>query len=645
MKIKTLTLTDFRAFPGPAPQAFNLDGKNLLVYGENGAGKSSVFHALKSFFSHKPLKPLADFRNVFSKIADDAVRVAVDFDDSVAAAEWKITTGAFSNAFQSSAFQTTQEHHPIHTGGMTDQRVAMAALRQSSLDYRALLDTNYKHGDDKINLFEIAVEQLLHDYEYTVPGGTFKKIGELWSELESLRSGIGSNITNTRTDVTNACNIFNAALNEALARILTAVNQLLSEFGHTDLDVTSFAFSGLTPKPDRLKKDRGYNGCFVTPKITFRGHQPDKPQHFLNEARLSALGLSIYLAGRLVSVPNAPSPWLKLMVLDDVLIGLDHSNRLPVLEALKNHFSDWQIVLLTHDRGWFEMARLHLEHTGKWESIEIFEGDKKATAPFPIVRSLGSNATESYLNHARFLLNPPHNFVEAAANYARQAFESAAKEFCDFHSVPVSYQIDTRHIDTEMLLNAIESWLENKGHCEAFAPIIDRVKMFRKIVLNPYSHALAPNIPRAEVEGAISLIETLHSNLKLIPKIENPLQPVVTIVQTPVPTADQLHQALAHLRVAVSEALRKFCVRSRINMPYSTEPVHQWKLWTAAKNHQDLKSVPMKAKVDAMEVERAWLIGTPSADKVVAITKDDMQRLLQVVDPEGKGAVFWEYTP
>lgn len=51
MKIKTLSLTDFRAFPGPAPARFALDGKNLLVYGENGSGKSSLFHALRGFFS------------------------------------------------------------------------------------------------------------------------------------------------------------------------------------------------------------------------------------------------------------------------------------------------------------------------------------------------------------------------------------------------------------------------------------------------------------------------------------------------------------------------------------------------------------------------------------------------------------------
>ena len=37
LRIKRLTLTDFRAFPGPAPTTFELDGKNLLVYGETVA--------------------------------------------------------------------------------------------------------------------------------------------------------------------------------------------------------------------------------------------------------------------------------------------------------------------------------------------------------------------------------------------------------------------------------------------------------------------------------------------------------------------------------------------------------------------------------------------------------------------------------
>ena len=60
MKIKTLSLTDFRAFPGPAPAIFELDSKNLLVYGENGSGKSTLFHALRGLFSYDKPPNLLD---------------------------------------------------------------------------------------------------------------------------------------------------------------------------------------------------------------------------------------------------------------------------------------------------------------------------------------------------------------------------------------------------------------------------------------------------------------------------------------------------------------------------------------------------------------------------------------------------------
>lgn len=38
-------------------------------------------------------------------------------------------------------------------------------------------------------------------------------------------------------------------------------------------------------------------------------------------------------------------------MLDDVLIGLDMSDRMPVLDILRQRFADWRIILLTHDKG------------------------------------------------------------------------------------------------------------------------------------------------------------------------------------------------------------------------------------------------------------------------------------------------------
>ncbi|MCC5612828.1 AAA family ATPase, partial [Nostoc sp. CHAB 5834] len=47
MKIKTLAIQNFKAF-GPE-QRFDFDSENVLIYGNNGSGKSSVYYALYTF--------------------------------------------------------------------------------------------------------------------------------------------------------------------------------------------------------------------------------------------------------------------------------------------------------------------------------------------------------------------------------------------------------------------------------------------------------------------------------------------------------------------------------------------------------------------------------------------------------------------
>ena len=51
MKIKNIDIKNYKAFYSPkGSHQINVDGKNLFVYGENGAGKSSFYYALKDFF-------------------------------------------------------------------------------------------------------------------------------------------------------------------------------------------------------------------------------------------------------------------------------------------------------------------------------------------------------------------------------------------------------------------------------------------------------------------------------------------------------------------------------------------------------------------------------------------------------------------
>src|SRR5207247_574651 len=109
---------------------------------------------------------------------------------------------------------------------------------------------------------------------------------------------------------------------------------------------------------------------------------------------------------------------LRLLVLDDVLIGLDISNRLPLLEVLRVEFPNHQILLLTHDELWFKTAREHTEAWGTWQSAQLYaELTGAMDPPIPRVRDLTDD-----LDVAQRHLNVSD--LRSAAVYIRSSFEN-----------------------------------------------------------------------------------------------------------------------------------------------------------------------------------------------------------------------------
>jgi len=498
LRIKRLTLTDFRAFPGPAPAHFDLDGKNLLVYGENGAGKSSIFHALAGFFSLKPPRPLREHKNVFSGMAGPDCRVSIEFVGDTTPVEWSNSQHPCKMNLQA---PVSNWHQYFFAG--SDPRVSDAALRRACLDYRSLLDTNYKQGAGPINLFDTAVEHLLRDYPVTVSGGSTTTIGELWSKVQSSKPSQHTSAAITR--VNQACVEFNTAFRGAFPVLIPLINKLMQMLGWRDVELKGFNTPGLTYNNARLKQNRAIDGQQLIPELSFRNHPLQTPQLFLNEARLSALGLAIYLAGRLACTPTATATALKLLVLDDVLIGLDHSNRLPVLEVLNAEFADWQVVLLTHDRNWFDLARSHLPELD-WKCVEVYEGDGAATAPIPIVRPTQNRPARALLDKARELVQTP--YMEAAANYARQAFELGVRAASEVKKIEMRYSVDPKAHQSQDFLDKLKQWPGSAAVSKADWDVaLARLETLKNVVMNPYSHPSAPNIPKQEVEQAIDAVE------------------------------------------------------------------------------------------------------------------------------------------
>ncbi|MDO9480235.1 MAG: AAA family ATPase [Hydrogenophaga sp.] len=531
LRIQRVTLTDFRAFPGPTPVTFDLDGKNLLVYGENGAGKSSLFHALRDFFAldspGSMAKRLAAQKNLFS-----------DADANTCAVE--VTIAGMQDEelpFFTDVARWFHRQHPVTSTRLlsedgrstglhktVNQMARDAARRSAFLDYKSLLDTNYKHGAEEVNLFDLAVSALLADFRVTVSGGKESTISELWLAIKRAEADalLGTRSTKKEQKVRDACVAFNVAFRSALERLLPSANDILRALGWSNVELTGLNSPGVTYQTAHLRRARKLDGLSLRPDIRFRGKPLDRPQLFLNEARLSGLALALYLGGRLACVPSGETQALKLLVLDDVLVGLDHSNRLPVLDVLASAFADWQVVLLTHDRNWFELTKQWIAREHSWTCYEVFEGDPAATAPIPILRKSASHPAPALAQKAKDLLAA--GYLEGAANYIRQAFESAIRGACEAKGIKVPYKQPPRHQSSEPLLQALMQWNGSKGHPkpEGWTELLKRLEAMRKIVMNPYSHPSAPNIPKQEIQRAIDAVEEFLTLAKKNPAKSGP---------------------------------------------------------------------------------------------------------------------------
>ncbi len=79
------------------------------------------------------------------------------------------------------------------------------------------------------------------------------------------------------------------------------------------------------------------------------------PRAYYSDAHLDTLGISIFLALR--RWYRKQHSEFDLMVLDDVLTSVDTGHSVRMSEVLLEEFRDYQILLTTHDRIWFDYLR------------------------------------------------------------------------------------------------------------------------------------------------------------------------------------------------------------------------------------------------------------------------------------------------
>jgi hypothetical protein len=615
MRIAKIEINDFRAFPGPTPYCFDLQGgKNLLVFGENGSGKSSLFRALVEFFNRGPKADNFGWhRNIFSSGPDKSSLdgyISVNFDDGMSIG-WKCLGN--------------RPHQDASLSREKQSFLVDATRRKAFLNYRSLLRTNFGDTANSERLFELTVSVILANVPVTLPGGTETTIGALWQNVLSRKPTRHTNLQ-LRT-VERAVNEFNTGLRSVLPDVERKAAEILAQFTgggiSLKLDLPGVRYNGA-----KLSRERAFVDRILEARIEFCGHLIPEWSDFLNEARLSALAMALYLAGTLLGNPDPPPgspPPFRLMVLDDVLIGLDLSHRLPLLEVIEKYFSEFQVFLFTYDRVWFELAQLKFAESEKWITCEMFSrpmevGGQVFEAPTLRPRDSGK-LQEYYLLLAQNALD--NGFEKPAAFYTRAAFEVILKRYCDKYKVQVAYDLDGRHLNSDHFLDAIERRLIWNGSLPKTLFTIQRVKMFRQGVLNPLSHFHPVTVSRVEVQLAITTIKSLQfheAKTDFAKETER-------ILRTPCATAEQVCDAACWLSATFETGVREFLLvqKGHVVFRYDWVKMSLSELWeSATKRMNEINPTVAASLISVIEKHRRVFLAEWKFSEVSALTKHDL---------------------
>ncbi len=476
-RIKKIEVNHFKGLYGEHAIDLTNSGKNLMLYGENGSGKSSIAKAIKLFFqsSVKEIN-VVDFENVFVQTADRNTGFI------------RITIGDKGNTRSNLPYVLDSTNNR-----QTEAFISKANKIKGFLDYKSLLKTHYLETE-KVNVFKLLVENLLTDF---VNSRTTNTIETDW---EKLKRDIRDKRTTEYAALKASGGLleqFNEGLTELLREVETKANELIDYFNYNVK--IKLHFNNVT-----IGRTKGFANENIELIVDFFD-QEDLPEHhhFLNEARLTAISIAIYLGAVLSNIQDG----YKFLVLDDVFIGLDTSNRLPFLKILEEKFEDSQIFMTTYDKSWYELVKS--ENKPNWEYAELYikeEHQKGYEIPILHNKTNFIERAEHYLNNVGDL--------KASASYVRSEFERLVKNFCHKEGIAVKFCKNQSKISGEDFWSACKDKTKRDGTRYISEALRDNVETQRTLVMNPFVHYdLNKPTFRAELVTTIDLVKQLKTAL------------------------------------------------------------------------------------------------------------------------------------
>lgn len=518
--ISKITIDGFKAFPDNFP--LELEGKNLLMYGENGSGKSSIYYAL-----HSLLQSQCKDKN--DKYFDP------NHAESIVNQHTKKPNAKVEVQFAGSGVTYSISHAGYHESVVQP----ISPLRDLNgqcvfINHKFLFNVFSFRNSQYIDLFPVFIKDILpftltqdkSEYISNIYDGVIKeikrhgrsnkiedsyqaRIDKFNSETKYVIEQINTNAVKTATIIYNE--FFRNAEDRQLKITLGYDNNRdkVPQANKSYWLRCGYRYLYVEKAGVRQEKSVSSSMEILQPAITLKVEELqddgvsyrviEKPQTYFNEAKLTAIALSIRFA--LLDTVTAANG--RFLALDDMLISLDMSNRTKIIYYLLDVVSDkYNIYLFTHDRTFFELIKEVISAKNlktDWLYKEIYNSD---------IASENPKCYESEDSFTRAMYHFKNFDYPASANYLRKTVEELMLLF------PPYISKNDNGTDKEKLRAKIDS-AKNVLECtDGDIADIQRIIFSLGTLLNPLSHrSIDTNIYRTELDAVMDIIPRLRQHI------------------------------------------------------------------------------------------------------------------------------------
>ncbi len=517
-RIDSIEVYNFKLFEHPF--TLPVERKNILLFGENGSGKSSIYW---SFFTHYQAvyKPQDKARKYFLHNNKDSLR------------------NKFSDENDHSWIKVTfkDENNSVLTveDSDTNQSVASAPVKSMMIDTAASSDFfNYKslssifdfsnsEDNELFVVFEKEVFQYLSLRTQLVVDEEKKGNDALtwWNYINSEYKNLPKNRKNYNDFNQNApeykaftslLNKFNEDTRFALTQLIISANQILHDVFSIPVELT-VRYEGARFNERLLPASRSRDRKVSPPRIVLNAkmvhsdianQEVKHPCSFFNEAKLTCMSLALRIA-ILNGKPSEGMSYASALFVDDLLISLDMSYRRKVVEVLLDVSENRQFLFFTHDRALYHLFKEELESRKKsnnWIFYELFTDYDSNGHPVPnLVKPLEP------INEAKVFLH--EHRIPACANAIRRACEKELRRLLPYNK---QLKVDPQELSSTPLLdfNGLICKFEQIRKETGLPDIAHGISTDRKLVLNPFSHDdIETPFYHAELERLITCCERM----------------------------------------------------------------------------------------------------------------------------------------